>query len=316
MLLLEEKETTSGSDLNHKSMARKKERHREPPAGPDEEDKLSWRSAGGDVWERALDESDISRDVDPDKSFFDTDDVTRAVDRLTTAMVRAGGVGCVLKGGLNLFVARRQEQIEAARLDERQTRSVRPRRAARHRGVRVVPRGIRGNLRVRGRVPGAEVREAAEQAVEGRGRRFSRGPALLLADGPHVKGGGKEALRARHLPVASVHRAYRSMRSEAARLSRYPPARQSRARALRARARRRRADDGEHLGHPLLLRAQARRPAGRLRIVPQQTRREDQGALRRAEGDGAAPRRRRPATRSDPRRSRCSPPAPPRTRRS
>ena len=51
-------------------MARKKERHREPPAVPDEEDKLSWRSAGGDVWERALDESDISRDVDPDLSLI------------------------------------------------------------------------------------------------------------------------------------------------------------------------------------------------------------------------------------------------------
>mmetsp|Transcript_8920 Transcript_8920/g.39266 ORF Transcript_8920/g.39266 Transcript_8920/m.39266 type:complete len:320 (-) Transcript_8920:152-1111(-) len=77
------------------------------------------------------------------------------------------------------------------------------------------------------------------------------------------------------------------MRFEAARLARYPPARQSRARALRARARRRGADDGEYLGHPLLLRAQARRPAGRLRIVPQQTRREDQGALRGAEGNVA-----------------------------
>ena len=85
-------------------MGRRKDRHREPSARPpDEEDKLSWRSAGGDVWERALDESDLGRDVDPDKSFFDAEDVTRAVDRMTTAMLRAGGVGCVLKGGLNLF---------------------------------------------------------------------------------------------------------------------------------------------------------------------------------------------------------------------
>ena len=85
-------------------MGRRKDRHREPSARPpDEEDTLSWRSAGGDVWERALDESDLGRDVDPDKSFFDAEDVTRAVDRMTTAMLRAGGVGCVLKGGLNLF---------------------------------------------------------------------------------------------------------------------------------------------------------------------------------------------------------------------
>ena len=183
-----------------------------------------------------------------------------------------------------LLVARRQTQIEAAR----PTRSVRPRRAARHRGVRVVPRDFRGDLRLRGRVPGAEVREAAEQTVEGRGRRCGRGARAPTRGRAARQGrGGQEALRARHLLVATFHRAHRSMRFEAARVTGYPPARESRARALRARARRRRADGGEHLGHPLLLRAQARRTHRRLRIVPQQTRREDQGALRRAEGDGA-----------------------------
>ena len=64
-------------------MGRRKDRHREPSARPpDEEDTLSWRSAGGDVWERALDESDLGRDVDPD---------TRAARNFDGSRQGAGG---------------------------------------------------------------------------------------------------------------------------------------------------------------------------------------------------------------------------------
>lgn len=200
MLLLWKKKTITRDPISHKSMARKKERHREPPAVPDEEDKLSWRSAGGDVWERALDESDISRDVDPDKSFFDTDDVTRAVDRLTTAMLRAGGVGCVLKGGLNLFswLAGRSKTRRRGSMSGKPGPSVRDalHDTAAFASFLVAFAGtyvsVDECLALR---YGKQRSKQWRAAVAG----LVAGPALLLADGPHVKGGGAK----RHYGLAT-----------------------------------------------------------------------------------------------------------------
>ena len=169
-------------------MGRRKDRHREPSARPpDEEDKLSWRSAGGDVWERALDESDLGRDVDPDKSFFDAEDVTRAVDRMTTAMLRAGGVGCVLKGGLNLFSwlagrrkSRRRGQPGPSVRDALHDTAAFASFLVAFAGTYV---SVDECLALRyGKQQSKQWRAAVAGAVAG--------PALLLADGPHVKGGG------------------------------------------------------------------------------------------------------------------------------
>ena len=169
-------------------MGRRKDRHREPSARPpDEEDTLSWRSAGGDVWERALDESDLGRDVDPDKSFFDAEDVTRAVDRMTTAMLRAGGVGCVLKGGLNLFSwlagrrkSRRRGQPGPSVRDALHDTAAFASFLVAFAGTYV---SVDECLALRyGKQQSKQWRAAVAGAVAG--------PALLLADGPHVKGGG------------------------------------------------------------------------------------------------------------------------------